>query len=212
MRRRVWVVLLAWGFLIASGGWAFTTFLDRRAPAQNSPEVGFVRDMYTHHQQAVTMSLLVLQHTDDPAVTTLAHEVASGQAEEMGMMLEWSRANDVPPVDDSWRSMEWMAGSPQAAEHGHAGAGSSPSTIAPDVTQMGMATDEQLTELAQVDGRPAERLFLELMLRHHEGGLAMTEAFLDRGTDGRLRELAGGIVASQEYQVRLMNELLEQRA
>ena len=75
----------------------------------------------------------------------------------------------------------------------------------------GMATDAQLSELADLRGTPQEVLFLQLMLRHHRAGAAMARNYLELGDDPRLRRLAHGIITGQEREITIMSEWLTDR-
>ena len=75
----------------------------------------------------------------------------------------------------------------------------------------GMATPAELAALDRASGRAAEVLFLQLMTRHHQGGVQMAQALLARSDDTHLARLAHGIVTSQEYELGLMRQLLQAR-
>ncbi|TDC06891.1 DUF305 domain-containing protein [Streptomyces sp. 8K308] len=166
------------------------------APAEDSADVGFARDMSVHHQQAVEMSFIIRDRTDDEDVRRLAYDIINTQANQRGMMLGWlevwghNKSSGEPP-------MSWMA------EDGHGGGheGGMP----------GMATDQELDELAAAEGEDAEIRYLELMTAHHEGGVLMAEAAArDAGTE-EIRNLAAGMVEAQESEIRLMSDMLADR-
>ena len=75
----------------------------------------------------------------------------------------------------------------------------------------GMATPAELSRLDRLNGREAEVLFLQLMTRHHIGGVEMARAYLAISADSALTPLATGIVTSQEYELDLMRSLLRAR-
>ncbi len=184
-------------------------------PADTSPEVGFSRDMLVHHEQAVTMSFLVRDATDDPDVDTLALDMVKGQAEQQGMFLAWLRANDVP----STTSVPLMAWMEQGGQHGghvvDPAAGDDATSPAERrallLDAMGMATDEQLGELSRLRGEEAEVLFLQLMTRHHEAAIVMAEEFVDRSEEPALREIADAVIVGQDRELGIMANLLEER-
>jgi uncharacterized protein (DUF305 family) len=213
--RRLHVLLTALVLVLALGATAIgvTTWARTRPPAQTSPEVGFARDMSVHHAQAVTMGLLLRNRVPEP-FNTLTEEIITGQAEQQGIMLGWLNTHDVLAADDSWQSMRWMRGTSETAEHGsdHPGATSAPSPSGAGAASMpGMASDAELTQLAELRGTAREVLFLQLMLRHHRAGTDMARVYLERGSDEQLRELAQGIVTGQEREIQIMTELLTAR-
>ena len=75
----------------------------------------------------------------------------------------------------------------------------------------GLATPEQLAELKAASGVPAEKLYLTLMIAHHEGGIEMAQAVLDRSTNRVVTALARGMIAAQQSEIDYMNELLAAR-
>jgi len=205
--RTATVVLLVLTLVGAvAGGWALRTSTHR--PSEGSAEVGFARDMIQHHQQAVTMSFLVRERTDDPEVRSIAHDMITAQAEEMGMLTAWLRRNEIP-ASTTLPAMAWMATPvPGDDEHGAGHAeGDEPMTMA----DLGMASDGDLADLARLDGREAEVRFLELMRAHHVGGATMIDAYLDRATDDELRSTAEGMLTAQTREVRQIDLLAEAR-
>ena len=101
--------------------------------------------------------------------------------------------------------MAWMAGTD--AGHAHATAGGEQATDAELRAEMGMATDAQLAELAAASGTEADCLFLELMIRHHQGAVPMADALLDLGTDPRALVLAQGVKESQSVEIGAMEAM-----
>jgi uncharacterized protein (DUF305 family) len=162
------------------------------APGEESADVGFARDMAVHHQQAVEMSFLVRDRTDDEEVRLLAYDIINTQANQRGMMLGWLEAWEMPKSTSE--PMVWMGG--------HEGHGA---------TMPGMATDEELDELRAADGREAEVHYLRLMTDHHLGGVDMAEAAVAEAGTEEITNLAAGMVAAQESEIALMADLLAER-
>jgi len=75
----------------------------------------------------------------------------------------------------------------------------------------GLASDEEVAELTAAEGVAAETLFLELMIRHHQGGIHMASAAADTADEEFVRRLAGGMVESQQAEVDYMADLLAER-
>jgi uncharacterized protein (DUF305 family) len=166
-------------------------------PGTNSPEAGFARDMSTHHQQAVEMSFLVRQNSDDQEINAFAYDILNTQATQRGMMRGWLQLWDVPQFQ-SGPPMQWAGGM-----ESHATSGSS--------TRMaGMATESEMQRLANATGNEAEKLFLELMIDHHIGGVDMAEAVLERSDHPVVTRLAEKMVSGQEVEVMYMRDLLSE--
>ncbi|MFD7782259.1 DUF305 domain-containing protein [Streptomyces nojiriensis] len=163
--------------------------------AVTAADTGFSRDMAVHHQQAVEMSFLVRDNTDGEEVRTLAFDVINTQANQRGMMLGWLDMWQAPKVSTDG-AMAWMEG------HGSGMA----------ATEMpGMATREQLDRLRNAKGRDAEVLYLQLMIPHHQGGVAMAQAAVKQARDPQVKALAEGIVRAQQSEVDLMTQMLTRR-
>ncbi len=166
-------------------------------PATDSADAGFARDMAVHHQQAVEMSFIVRDRTDDPAVRTLAYDVINTQANQRGMLLGLLDSWDLPVV----------SGDPPMAWAGH-GAEHHPDDGA---LMPGMATDGQLAELREARGEAAEIVFLRLMTDHHRSGAAMAEEAVDLASDPVVVGLAQDMARAQRAELRLMADLLQDR-
>lgn len=182
-------------------------------PGERSPEVGFSRDMIVHHEQAITMAFLVMDASDDPDVHTLAVDMIKSQAEQQGMFLAWLQTNGVPSTSDV-ALMSWM----------HEGTGDHHTQMEPPPTTgtlteqneaamaaMGMASQDELIELGSLEGRDAEVMFLQLMMRHHEGGVVMAEDFVALSEDPALRPVADAVITSQNRELSIMTTLLRER-
>nr|WP_245641242.1 DUF305 domain-containing protein [Streptomyces megasporus] len=180
-------------------GWGVTTAGNRSGtPADDSADAGFARDMAVHHQQAVEMSFIVRDRTDDEDVRRLAYDIANTQANQRGMLLGWLDLWDLSKVSGDG-PMVWMAA-------GHAGHGGGGGSLMP-----GMATAAQLEKLRKADGKEAEILYLRLMTEHHRGGVTMARGCVRRCEVEDERRLAQGMVDAQESEMRLMADMLTER-
>nr|WP_297426916.1 DUF305 domain-containing protein [uncultured Actinotalea sp.] len=172
------------------------------APAATSVDAGFAREMQVHHGQAVQMAVLVRERSDDPAVRSLALDILLTQQNQQGQMAGWlqvwglSQTAAGPP-------MQWMA---DHSAHGGGADGTEPPTQMP-----GLVTPEQLQRLEEADGPEADRLFLALMIPHHEGGVEMAEYAATEATTPAVRRLASSIVAAQEAEILLLEDMLAER-
>lgn len=186
--RRWLPALLA--LLILAAGLAFWATLDR-PPSDDSLEAGFARDMMVHHDQAVTMALLVRDRTEDPTIETIATDMVLTQQNQIGQMLGWLNLWGLPATGPAL-PMTWM---------GHPVEGRMP----------GMASPEDLAELESLSGEAADVKFLQLMIPHHEAALPMAEAAL-AGTDvPAVRDLARQIAEAQVIEIANMENLLAEK-
>ena len=178
-------LVVALAFLAGSIGYAIGTRTTDDAPSAASVEVGFLWDMIAHHEQALVMSQHQIDGGTEKRVTHFAREIVQGQSYEIGLMeaylARWSQPRERPDHDEA---MGWM---------GHA--------MATD-DMPGMATEAQLDQLSDAEGRDIDALFLELMKRHHEGGVDMAERAAEEADDQAVRELAGRIARYQRVEVK----------
>ncbi len=176
-------------------------------PASDSVDVGFAQDMSIHHAQAVEMSSIALSQSGDQGVRTLAYDVLTTQQSQIGTMQGWLRLWDRPPVSDR-PSMHWMNWAPSTSPmsmpgHSMRGDGS--------MRMPGMATSEELAALRRTTGSAFDTLYIQLLLRHHEGGLAMARYARDNATVLAVISLAGQIDATQSAESQTLRQLLAER-
>ncbi|MEV1046736.1 DUF305 domain-containing protein [Streptomyces sp. NPDC049916] len=180
------------------------------APSADSTDAGFARDMAVHHQQAVEMSFIVRDRTEDEDVRRLAYDIANTQANQRGMLLGWLDLWGLPKVATGEESpMAWMDGDGDA--HGHAHDADHPDGDGGGALMPGMASRPELERLGRLDGRPAEVFFLQLMTDHHKSGVAMAEACAARCGVPVEKRLAQGMVEGQQSELGLMRDLLTER-
>ncbi|MFI5636762.1 DUF305 domain-containing protein [Streptomyces goshikiensis] len=191
-----------------------------RAPGRYSPDAGFARDMAVHHQQAVEMSFIVRDRTEDEPVRSLAYDIANTQANQRGMLLGWLDLWGLPKVIAGEPPMSWMAASDGEAggNGGNGGDGEAGShhghdmgAAKPGALMTGMATKEELAALGAAQGRDAEVLYLQLMTDHHKGGVAMARGCARQCATPAERALAQGMVEAQQSELTLMADMLKQR-
>lgn len=175
-------------------------------PGKQSVDVGFAQDMSIHHQQAVDMSIIVRDRTDDAEVRQLALDIINTQATQRGMMLGWLDLWDLPKMS-SRPPMAWM-GPPSArpSQSSMPGHEQREGALMP-----GMATDTQLDQLRAASGKQAEILYLQLLIPHHQSGITMAETAADNAETEPVRRLAQTMVEGQQAQIQLMTSLLQMR-
>ncbi len=154
--------------------------------AYSPADVAFMQGMIVHHQQAVDMAALVEERTNTPEILAVAGRIDASQEDEMDFMRTW--------LSDRGEALE-MAG---MGHVNHAG-------------MEGMATPEEMEALAAARGTNFDRLFLELMTRHHKGAVTMVEELHDRqGTaaDPVMYEFTSEVVNDQNAEIERMNAVL----
>jgi uncharacterized protein (DUF305 family) len=169
------VLLVAVLFLGATAGYAFR---DRESQASSAVDVGFLRDMSTHHNQAVVIARTALAGELPDEVAVYADEIVVTQQFEFGLMQATLYRYNEEPLGDG-TAMGWM-GMP-----------------VPEDEMPGLATGEELSRLEELDGEDAAELFFALMSRHHLGGAHMSEEAAAEASDPYVRELADRMARSQ---------------
>lgn len=157
------------------------------AAKPNAADVTFMQMMIPHHQQALEMSVLAPKQASDPQVKALAARIDASQTAEISGMQSWLRK---------------YVKRPAAGHHGHGTAGA-PS----HATMPGMATAEQLAQLRAAQGAEFDRLYLNLMIAHHEGALTMARDALAKGTDTVVLEMAKDTLTGQQAEILRMHDL-----
>lgn len=180
-----------------AAGWLIGSRL--ATPQDDSAEAGFARDMATHHAQAVDMAFVVRDKSTDESLRTLASDIAITQSTQRGIFMGWLQQWRLPQASSRPR-MAWMPGHAHMA-HGTDGA----------VLMHGMASDAELRRLREASGLEAEILFLQLMIRHHEGGVIMARALVELSSRSELVQMAKSIEDGQQVEIAQMKEMLAAR-
>lgn len=155
---------------------------DTAREAFNTTDVMFAQMMIPHHEQAVEMSDAILTKDGvDQQVLDLALAIKAAQQPEIDQLREWL---------DEW-------GAPEDTDRGgHVG------------HSAGMMTVEDLTALDAATGAEAARLFLEQMVRHHEGAVVMATTEATGGDSAAAQGMASAIIATQTAEIQRMKDLL----
>lgn len=170
-------------------------------PGEGSADAGFARDMSEHHAQAVQMSQLVMQRSEDEDVRRLAVDIDNNQNFERGQMASWLADWGLPRARTGER-MAWME------NHGD---GHDVADLPAGVPMPGMASPSEIEALSAAEGREAEVLYLQLMITHHIAGVEMAQAALDLADDEHVVAAAQRMVDAQSGEIRLMTEMLAER-
>ncbi|MDT4994884.1 MAG: hypothetical protein QOH97_4776 [Actinoplanes sp.] len=189
----IWLaVALVFGLLAGGlGGWVLA---QPHNPADDSAEAGFLRDMSTHHAQAVELSMIAHAKSDNPAIVTLAGDIALTQHQQIGYMQAWLRTWGLSPTG-STAPMAWMPGESGAVVNG---------------LMPGMATPAQLAELRTAAGTQLDIQYLTLMRKHHLGGLHMAQEILVQSKNKDVTWLAQTMVNGQQAELVVIADMLKQ--
>jgi len=128
-------------------------------------------------------------------VRTIANGIVAGQSQEVGALRGWLRLWGQPAVDP--HPMSWMSSM--------AGMANMPGMEMP---MPGMASSGQLTRLSRMQGRRFDVLFLQLMIRHHQGGIIMSADAKQHAGLGVVRDAAAAIIVQQVEDIGEMRALL----
>lgn len=150
------------------------------AADHNSADTMFAQMMIPHHEQAVTMSAMMLaKEGPDPRIVELATDIKAAQGPEIQKMDDWLAA---------WGEPREMSGHHEMD---------------------GMLSNEDLATLEAAQGMEAAKLFLAQMIEHHEGAVKMAEEEAAAGSNPGAVQLAEDIVASQNAEIAQMQSLLQ---
>lgn len=189
-RNRLLVLFVGLAFVLMAG-LALWSYFANRLPGDNSAEAGFARDMMVHHAQAVEMAELLRDRTESDEMRTLASDIALTQQAQIGRMEGWLDVWGLPPTGPD-PAMSWM-GEPTNGQ------------------MPGMAPPEQIQQLGETSPQEADILFLQLMIPHHQAALQMTDSILERTDRPEIERLAEAISASQQAEIKNMQEMLQVR-
>ena len=145
----------------------------------NAADVTFARDMVPHHEQALEMAKLVPDRSGDDQVRRLAQRVEKAQDPEITQLNAWLE--------------EWGE-----KPDGHAGH-----------DMAGMMSHDDMAKLEKASGAEFDRMWLEMMVEHHEGAVEMARTELENGQDADAKKLAQAIIDGQQQEITEMKDLLK---
>lgn len=158
------------------------------SPVKHTPaDVRFMQGMIGHHAQAIEMTDLLVTRTRSEDMRKLAQRIDVSQTDEIKMMQEWLKSRGEALPD------------PHAHHHG--------GTLMP-----GMLTAEEMAHLADAKGEAFDRLFLEFMIKHHEGALVMVQELFatpGAGQEPEMFAFANDVDADQRMEIDRMRVMLD---
>ncbi|MEU9304115.1 DUF305 domain-containing protein [Streptomyces sp. NPDC048269] len=153
----------------------------------NAADIAFAKGMIPHHRQAVEMADLAASRAESAEVKQLAAEIEKAQDPEIRTLSGWLA---------SWGEQAPAEGATDHSGHGAGG---------------GMMTAEQLAGLQKSSGKAFDTAFTELMIKHHEGAVAMARTEQGQGAFPEAKTMAEAIITSQTAEIDRMNGLLGKR-
>ena len=150
-------------------------------------DVAFMQGMIGHHAQAIEMTDLARTHAGSETLHRIAERIAISQADEIKMMQEWLTHRGQPLPDPH-------------AHHAHGAA-----------LMPGMLTAEEMARLADAKGADFDHLFLESMIKHHEGALTMVQQLFAQpgaGQESDVFAFASDVDADQRMEIDRMRQVL----
>jgi uncharacterized protein (DUF305 family) len=153
-------------------------------PGYSEADVRFMQDMIGHHAQAIVMTDMVAGRTEREQIRLLARRIADSQNSEMDMMRSWLTSR----------------GEPVAGAHAQHGAGAH---------MPGMLAQAELDSLRATSGDAFDRVFIDYMIRHHEGALAMVADLFaaNGGREPEIFQFASHVDADQRTEIERMRRL-----
>jgi uncharacterized protein (DUF305 family) len=184
----VWqVVVLVIGLCFLAGvvGWWLNKPDDESFSAVDT---GFLTDMETHHSGAINMSFDYLDRSHDPVVKHFAQEIILSQTQELAAMNSYlNEAGGTEVTGDGSVAMAWMGHPVRPAD------------------MPGMPTKAELADLVGSSGLDADDIFTRLMIRHHAGGISMSEYAAEHGENAGVRKLAAAMAKVQRTEIGEIN-------
>ena len=164
-------------------------------------DVRFMQDMIPHHFQAVQMAQLVGDRTNSQELIAIAGRINASQADEIEFMQDWLRSRDEKAPEP---------GKSHGEGHGGNGGHGAHETHM-SMEMMGMASPQQMSDLAAASATEFDELFLTLMIRHHEGAITMVDTLLRQpgsAYDPVLFDFVSDIKNDQSAEIKQMSALL----
>ncbi len=160
------------------------------AQPHNQADVTFAQQMIPHHQQAIQMSDVILAKQEiDPRVVDTANQIKVAQGPENEQMQGWLT--------------QWGQRTP------HSGSTTPSGSSMPSGPKMpGMMSDQEMTALQNSEGVEASKLFLTMMIHHHQGAITMAQTEQKSGQNAPALALAKSIITNQQQQIDTLQNIL----
>ena len=154
---------------------------------ENDADITFAQQMVPHHEQAIEMGRLVAEADADPEVQDLAAQIEKAQGPEIETLNGWLEDWGVPSSQHEGMSMEHESG-----------------------VGDGMMSRAQMADLDRASGAEFDRLWLTLMIEHHQGAITMARREVRDGKNREAINLAQQIIDGQTAEIDRMKELIDE--
>jgi uncharacterized protein (DUF305 family) len=171
------------------------------AAGHNADDIAFAQQMIPHHSQALDMAKLVPSRSTNPKVLDLANRIEKAQAPEIQQMQGWLT---------SWGAGSSSSAMPSTTHESMPGMGTSTSTPGMNHDMPGMMSDADMQKLEQAKGAEFDKMWLDMMTKHHQGAIDMAKTELDKGSNTDAKALAQKIIDAQQTEITEMQGLLSQ--
>lgn len=147
----------------------------------SAADVSFVTGMLPHHRQAVEMAELATTKAANPLVKAMAARVVAVQNSEVATLTDWLREWGVPVPSEP-------------ADHGGHGDG--------------VMSAQEMADLKTASGPAFDRMFLEMMIRHHDGAITLAGVEQQQGQHPGVKQFATKVIADQSAEMAQLKDLL----
>jgi uncharacterized protein (DUF305 family) len=155
----------------------------------NDQDITFAQGMIPHHQQAIDMAEMAAEKASSAEVKDLASRIQAAQDPEIqqltDMLEKWGA-----PTEPTMTGESDMPG----MDHG-------------DMSGEGMMTDEEMQQLEGATGAEFDRMWVQMMIKHHQGAVDMAKTELEQGSNAEAKDLAQKIIDAQEAEIKEMQGL-----
>jgi uncharacterized protein (DUF305 family) len=156
-----------------------------KAGAHNAADVSFSKEMIQHHRQAIEMADLADSRASSQEVKDLATKIKGAQDPEIKTMSSWLTAwGEEVPADMSGMSHDMSSSMP------------------------GMMSSDDMDKLKKASGTEFDKMFLDMMVQHHQGAIKMATTEKADGKYGPATKLADDVITAQTAEIKEMNKML----
>jgi len=174
-------------------------------------DTGFARDMVVHHTQGVLIAHIAELSSVDKEIRLTAYDIEFSQTSQIGAMQGWLDLWGVPRLTQGSTRMAWMGSSGLAGMTMAVTSAASPLKVADGALMPGMATSAEVRTLEKLTGSASDILFLQLMIRHHQGGTAMLTYGAAHALSPVVQNFASKMLEAQTSEIGVMTGMLAAR-